>query len=119
MLLVTPPPRQNKHRHSEITTFKALPVRDDKLAIAARCPTMVLALAALPEVMKGALTVIHSEMIPADLLCDQRLHSISNQQSVMHQLRRLLTPLGRQVETKFVELNAIKAHPATVSQQNR
>jgi len=119
MLLVTPPPRQNKYRHSDITTFKALPVRDDKLARATRGPTKVIVLAALPEVMEDALTVIHSEMLPANLLGDQRLHSISNQQSVMHQLRRLLTPLGRQVETKFVELNAIKAHPATVSQQNR
>ena len=119
MLLVTPLSSQNKHRYSKITTFKPFPVSDDQSAIAASRPTVVLALTALPEVMKGALTVIHSEMIPADLLCDQRLHSISNQQSVMHQLRRLLTPLGRQVETKFVELNAIKAHPATVSQQNR
>ena len=70
---------------------------------------MVLALTALPEITKGALAVLHSEMIPAGLLSNQRLHSISNQQAVVHKLRRFLTTIGWQVETKLIELNAIKA----------
>ena len=116
MLLIAPPPSQNKHRDNNITAFNPLSISDHELAISTGSPTMVFDHTALPVITKRSLTVIHAEVLPANLLSNQRLHSIGDQHAVMHKFRRFLTPLRRKVTTELTELNTVKAHPASISQ---
>ena len=74
---------------------------------------------ALPIILKCPLTVFRSEVLPAGLLGDKWIKSLSDKQAVVHQLRSFVASVRGQVTLQLAELDAGQAQPAAFPQQDR
>ena len=110
---------QNKHGNAHHTAFKALPIRPHKLSVSAGSPAMVMALLALPKAVKSSLAILHAEVMPAELLCNQRVHTIGQKPAVVHQLWSLLTSIGGKDRLQLPKGDAVETQPAAISQKHR
>lgn len=74
---------------------------------------------ALPVILKCPLTVFRSEVLPAGLLGDEWIKSLSDKLAVVHQLRSFVASVRGQVTLQLAELDAGQAQPAAFPQQDR
>ena len=119
VLFLTLLPGQHKHRDCGDTSFDAVSVKAHELPVALCGPAMVRDCPALPVILQCSLTVFRSEVLPAGLLGDEWIKSLSDKQAVVHQLRSFVASVRGQVTLQLAELDAGQAQPAAVPQQDR
>ena len=119
VLFITLLPGQHQHRDRGNTLFDPVPVKAHKLPVALCGPAMVRGRSALPVILQCPLTVFRSEVLPAGLLGDEWIKSLSDKQAVVHQLRSFVASVRGQVTLQLAELDAGQAQPAAVPEQDR
>ena len=84
---------EHQHWNSRDPPFDPLAVAAHQLSVALGSPSVDGRVPTAPILPESSLAVLHAEVIPAALLCQEWIHPLLEQAPVMHQFRGFITPI--------------------------
>ena len=110
-------PSQHEHRDRCGPPFNPFAVDAHQLSVPMGCPSVVDGgIPAAPVVLKCSLAVLHTEVIPTDLLGQQRIQPLLEQPTVLHQFRCFISTIRREQAMQLRKRSSIQLKPAAFAQ---